>query len=99
LSIKHDAAVALLQAQMDLKKKEAIQERSKKALNVGRGLSNALNKSGKLQADVAKFRKDFNDLACQVCHSKLELTRVKKELAFTKKKIAEQLQSTLAHKE
>jgi hypothetical protein len=76
LSIEHDTAVALLEAQMDLKKKEAIQERSK-ACNVGRDLSNALNKSGKLQADVPKFWKEYDNLACQVCNSKSELTRVK----------------------
>ena len=46
LSIEHDAAVALLEAQMDLKKKEAIMERSK-ALNVGRDLSNTNNKLGR----------------------------------------------------
>jgi hypothetical protein len=74
LSIEHDTAVALLEVQMDLKKKEAIHERSK-ALNVGRDLSNAHNKSNKLQANVTKFWKDFDDLACQVCDSKSELTR------------------------
>jgi uncharacterized protein (UPF0147 family) len=42
LWIEHDTAVALLEAQMDLKKKEAIMERST-ALNVGRDLSNANN--------------------------------------------------------
>jgi hypothetical protein len=98
LSIKDDTAVALLEAQMDLKKKEAIVERSK-ALNVGRDLSNTNNKLGKLQADVLKSRKDYDDLACQVCNSELELTKVKKELTSTKKKILGQLDLTLAHKE
>jgi seryl-tRNA synthetase len=99
LSIEHDAAVALLKAQMDLKKKEAIQERSK-ACNSGRDLTNARNKLSKLQADIAKWRKDYNeDLHCQVCDTKSELTRVKKELTSTKKKIVEQLSSTRAQKE
>jgi hypothetical protein len=46
-----------------------------------------------------KSRKDYDGLACQVCNSKLELTRVKKKLTSTKKKILEQLDLTLAHKE
>jgi hypothetical protein len=83
---------------MDLKKKEVIHERSKK-LNGGHDLSNAHNKCSKLQVDVTKCGKDFHDLACQVCDSKSELTGVKKELTSTKKKILEQLDSTLAHKE
>jgi myosin heavy subunit len=62
-------------------------------------LTNATNKSGKLQADVAKCRKDYDDLHCQVRDTKSELTRVKKELTSTKKKIVEQLSSTLSHKE
>jgi CO dehydrogenase/acetyl-CoA synthase alpha subunit len=63
-------------------------------------LSNPNDKSNKLQADVLKCRKDYDDLACQVCDSKWERTRVKKELTLTtKKKIFEQLESTLAHKE
>jgi hypothetical protein len=98
LLIKHDTAVALLEAQMDWKKKEAIMERSK-ALNVGRDLSNANKKSGKLQADVLKSQKNYDNLSCKVCDSKLVLTRVKKELTSTKKKILEKLDLTLAHKE
>ena len=83
---------------MDWKKKEAIMERYK-ALNMGRDLSNANHKSAKLQADVLKSRKDYDDLACQIRDCKSELTRVKKDLTITKKKILEQLESTLAHKE
>jgi hypothetical protein len=98
LLIEHDTAVALLKAQMDLKKKEVVQERSK-ACNSERNLTNATNKSSKLQANIAKCRKDYGDLACQVRDTKSELMRVKKELTSTKKKIIEQLQSTLAHKE
>jgi hypothetical protein len=84
--------------QLESKKKEVLNERSK-ALNVGRDLSKAIDKSNKLQADALKFRTDFDDLACQVRDSKSELTRVKKELSSTKKKILEQIDSTFAHKE
>jgi hypothetical protein len=76
-----------------LKKKEAPTKKSK-ALNVECDLSNANDKSNKLQADGMKCRKGYNDLACQS-----ELTRVNKDLTSTKKKTVEQLESTLAHKE
>jgi hypothetical protein len=46
-----------------------------------------------------KCWKDFDDLACHFCYYKLKLTRVVKELRTTKKKIVDQLESTLAHKE
>jgi hypothetical protein len=52
LLTEHDTAVALLQAHLDLKKKEALLERSK-ALNVGHELSNTNHKSNKLQADIS----------------------------------------------
>jgi hypothetical protein len=81
---------------LDLKKKEAILERPE-ALNVGHDLSNANNKLNKLQADVRKCWKDYDDFACQVCNSKLELTRVKKELTLTKKNIVKQHELTFAH--
>jgi hypothetical protein len=97
-SSEHAAAIAVLQAQLESKKKEVLNEKSK-ALNVGRDLSKAIDKSNKLQADALKFRTDFDDLACQVRDSKSELTRVKKELSSTKKKILEQIDSTFAHKE
>jgi hypothetical protein len=97
-SSEHAAAIAVLQAQLELKKKEVLNKKSK-ALNVGRDLTKLNDKSNKLQADALKFRKDFDDLACQVCDSKLELTRVKKELSSSKKKILEQLDLMLAHKE
>ena len=98
-SSEHAAAIAVLQAKLELKKKEVGNEKSK-ALNVGRDLTKAIDKSNKLQADGAlKFLTDFDDLACQVRDSKSELTRVKKELSSTKKKILEQIDSTFAHKE
>jgi hypothetical protein len=99
LSSEHAAAaIAVLQAQLELKKKMVLNKKSK-ALNVGRDLTKANDKSNKLQADALEFRKDFDDLACQLCNSKLELMRVKKELSSTKKKILEQLDLRLAHKE
>jgi hypothetical protein len=54
---------------------------------------------GKLQANIAKCRKDYDELHCQVCDTKSELTRVKNELTSTREKVVEQLSSTLAHKE
>jgi uncharacterized membrane-anchored protein YhcB (DUF1043 family) len=97
LSTEHDAAIAILQAQLDLKKKKALIEKSK-ALIVGHDLSTANDKLNKLQADVRKYWKDYDDLACQVCDSKSERVRIMKELMSNKKKVVEQLELTLAHK-
>jgi hypothetical protein len=68
----YSTAVALLKAQLDLKKKEDLTERSK-ALGVGRDFSNADDQRNKLQVDLKKCWKDYDDLSCQVRDTKSEL--------------------------
>jgi hypothetical protein len=46
-----------------------------------------------------QIEQEYDDLACQVHDSKLELTRAKKKLTSTKKKIVKQHELTLTHKE
>jgi hypothetical protein len=98
LTTEHDAAVALLKAQIELKRKEASSERSKASL-IGRDLSTANDKSNKLQVDLKKSRQGSDDFLAQLRDTKSELSKLKKELTTTKRKIVEQHELTLAHKE
>ncbi len=98
LSTEHDASTVLLQGQLDLKKKEAAFERTK-ASSVGRELCNANDKVRKLQVDLEKTRRYYDNIDCQLCDNKSDVTKLKKELTTLKIRISNQMEKQLAHKE
>jgi hypothetical protein len=53
----------------------------------------------KLLVDVTKLRTDYDELVPQHSDSKSKARRLRKELTTTRKRVGEQLELTLAHKE
>jgi hypothetical protein len=98
LSTEHDASTVLLQGQLDLKKKEAAFERTK-ASSVGRELCIANDKVKKLQVDLEKTRRFYDDIDRQLRDNKSDVTKLKKELTTSKKRVSDQMEKQLAHKE
>jgi hypothetical protein len=98
LASEHDAAVSILNGQLEIKARDAKADRAK-VLSVGRELSTTSDRLKKLLSDVTKLRTDYDELATQHRDSKSDASRLRKELTTTKKRIQDQLELTLAHKE
>ncbi len=81
-----------------MKKKEAAFERTK-ASSVGSKLCNATNKIKKLNVDLEKTRRYYDNIDCQLCDNKSDVTKLKKELTTLKIRISNQMEKQLAHKE
>jgi hypothetical protein len=98
LGSEHDAAVSILNNQLESKTKDVKADRAK-AISVGREHATTNDRLKKLLADVGKQRSDYDELTSQHRDSKSEASRLRKELTTTRKKVGEQLELTLAHKE
>jgi hypothetical protein len=98
LTTEHDAATARLRAELDAKKTEAKTEKTKASVS-NRDYCISSDKASKLQLDLHKSRKDCDDFAVLLRDTKSELVQAKKSITTISKKVVEQLDSTLAHKE
>jgi hypothetical protein len=98
LGSEQDAALAVLNNQLESNRRENKGDKAK-SLNVGRELSSTTDRLKKLKSDVIKLRSDYDELANQHRESKSENSRMKKELTIVRKKVFDQMELTLAHKE
>jgi hypothetical protein len=98
LGSEHDAAVSILNSQLELKARD-VKAHWVQVLNTGQELSATSNMLKKLLSEITKLRADYNGLPTQHCNSKSEASRLRKELTTRRKRVGEQLELMLAHKE
>jgi hypothetical protein len=95
---EQDAALAILNNQLESNQREHKGDKAK-SNNVGWELASTTDRLKKLTSDVMNFWSDYDKLATQHHESKSENSRTKKELMIVRKKVQDQMELTLVHKE
>jgi hypothetical protein len=98
LRSEQDAALAVFNNQLESNRSEHKGDKAK-SLNVGRELASTSDKLKKLTSEVQRLRSDYDDLVGVQRETKAELQRSKRDFTVARKRVQEQMELTLAHKE
>jgi hypothetical protein len=98
LRSEQDAALAVFNNQLGSNRSEHKGDKAK-SLNVGRELASTSDRLKKLTSEVQKLWSDYDELVGVHCETKTELNRSKRDFTVARKRVQEQMELTLAHKE